>query len=563
MPHDRSTKHERRARLFALGLFVAAGLAAYSNVLDAFFLSDDFAQIGKVLEGDLSVTWGREHGGFFRPLFILSYALDAALWGRRPSGYHLTNVLLHSLNAFLVFLLAERIGRRTGRTDSDPPRRGDALESDPTRQSEAFMFEPAGRRWLAYASALVFLLHPSHTEAVSWISGRADLLSTLFCLLALLAFLSHARTRRRASLVFALVAFALALLSKEAALCFPLLAALAGIYFGRESDGSDTTSDPAPTPRPAPSKHAGPKPASPKRALPETLRRTVLRTLKAAWLSSLPFICVLLLYVAARAYALGALVGGYGAGRHLYLTHGVVASQLLRAALRLLFPANALRSLPFLESRALSPTLIALGVALLVTSALVFRRAGSRRALVHFLRRNKLLWLLFALSLAALLPALNLRINVYDTQGERFLYLSSAFFSVALALALTKAARRRPRLSTAALACLLLLYALGLRQTNRTWREASQLSRSLVEDATRLSARADVLLLNAPDNLRGAYVFRNGFDHALRTLQDAKTFGRVGVAAVHDTQSREDAAELKEDDGVITVRLSNPRAAFA
>src|SRR4051812_31489276 len=67
---------------------------AYSTVLNAYFLSDDFVQIGKVLEGDWSVTWAHETGGFFRPLFVLSYIVDSRLWNQNPLGYHLTNTLL-------------------------------------------------------------------------------------------------------------------------------------------------------------------------------------------------------------------------------------------------------------------------------------------------------------------------------------------------------------------------------------------------------------------------------------------------------------------------------------
>src|SRR5437868_14630154 len=68
---------------------------AYSTVLNSYFLSDDFVQIGKVLEGDWSVTWAHETGGFFRPLFVWSYILDSRLWNQNPLGYHLTNTLLH------------------------------------------------------------------------------------------------------------------------------------------------------------------------------------------------------------------------------------------------------------------------------------------------------------------------------------------------------------------------------------------------------------------------------------------------------------------------------------
>src|SRR5713101_4688214 len=99
----------RSLRAFHIpALFVLAGVVAYSDVINSYFLSDDFAQIGKVLSGDLSVVWGKAHGGFFRPLFIFSYLIDTKIWGARPFGFHLTNIILHSLNAFMTVKLTCR-----------------------------------------------------------------------------------------------------------------------------------------------------------------------------------------------------------------------------------------------------------------------------------------------------------------------------------------------------------------------------------------------------------------------------------------------------------------------
>ena len=81
---------------------VLAAAVAFSLNLNSYFLSDDFVQIGKVLQRNFAVTWGLAHGGFFRPLFIWSYVVDSWIWQARPFGYHLTNVALHGLNAFLV-----------------------------------------------------------------------------------------------------------------------------------------------------------------------------------------------------------------------------------------------------------------------------------------------------------------------------------------------------------------------------------------------------------------------------------------------------------------------------
>src|SRR6185295_7924127 len=184
----------RSPQLLLLGLFLLAGLIAFSPNLNSYFLSDDFVQIGKVLHGDYSVAWGQEHGGFFRPLFISSYVIDSHNWGMRPFGYHLTNVIVHGLNAFLVFRLAAGL-----------------LENIESRK----------KRIVSITAGALFLLHPSHSEAVVWISGRADLLATLFVLLSLLTYLVYEERRRGLFLGASLALFAIALLAKESAICAP------------------------------------------------------------------------------------------------------------------------------------------------------------------------------------------------------------------------------------------------------------------------------------------------------------------------------------------------------
>jgi hypothetical protein len=167
-----SSKTVRLRRLYLPGLFIVAAVIAFSNVLTTWFLSDDFAQIGKVLSGDYSVVWGQAHGGFFRPLFILSYIVDIRIWGARPFGFHLTNVTVHALNSFLVFLLASGLL--------------DGLNLDRRAQ-----------KTISISAAALFLLHPSHTEAVTWISGRADLFATFFGLSSVVSFIGGSTHGRK------------------------------------------------------------------------------------------------------------------------------------------------------------------------------------------------------------------------------------------------------------------------------------------------------------------------------------------------------------------------------
>ncbi len=129
--------------------------------------------------------------GYYRPLISLSFLADFAFWGVSPFGYHLTNILLHALVSVLVFLFLSRVFRR--------------------------------REGVALVSALLFAVHPVHAESVSWISGRTDLIATLFLLASLLAL--AAAPRWRGGLPLALLFFLLSLFAKESSLILPLVAA--------------------------------------------------------------------------------------------------------------------------------------------------------------------------------------------------------------------------------------------------------------------------------------------------------------------------------------------------
>ena len=129
---------------------------------------------------------------FYRPLVSLSYALDTAVWGRAPAGFHLTNLMLHLAAALLVYALARR--------------------REPWPAAAAF-------------GAALFAAHPVHVESVAWISGRTDLLCAVLCLAAFVLDRVGARRApgaggRRAA---ALACFFLALMAKEMAVTLPLL----------------------------------------------------------------------------------------------------------------------------------------------------------------------------------------------------------------------------------------------------------------------------------------------------------------------------------------------------
>lgn len=172
-------------------IYIAAlALACYANTLGNGFVFDDSAYLASeaVRALALSELFGSSWLGLelYRPLTLLSLGLDFQLFGEAPWGYHLTNVLLHSVNSLLLYALARDL---------------------------------LGEGRAALWAALLYASHPLQTEVVAWISARGDLLASLLSLGALLA---HRRRR-----VLAYLLYAGACLSKETAMVLPVALFLA------------------------------------------------------------------------------------------------------------------------------------------------------------------------------------------------------------------------------------------------------------------------------------------------------------------------------------------------
>ena len=120
----------------------------------------------------------------WHPLTWISHALDYALWGLNPLGHHLTNILLHGLNTFLVVLLMTKLltvyREKTGA--SFPDEKGTLIAAGVT--------------------GLLFGIHPIHVESVAWVAERKDLLCAFFYLLSILSYVKHAREQKGKGLPF-------------------------------------------------------------------------------------------------------------------------------------------------------------------------------------------------------------------------------------------------------------------------------------------------------------------------------------------------------------------------
>jgi tetratricopeptide (TPR) repeat protein len=185
-----------RTLLLCLLLTVVV-IVSYSPVTHNGFIYDDIGYITSNPHVGAGLTWATVKWAFttyqqanWHPLTWLSHALDCELFGLNPAGPHYVNVLLHAANSVLLFLL---------------------------------LHSATGFRWRSLMVAALFALHPINVESVAWAAERKNVLSMLFFLLALHAYVWYAR--RPGLRRYAAVAsfFVLALLSKPQVITFPFL----------------------------------------------------------------------------------------------------------------------------------------------------------------------------------------------------------------------------------------------------------------------------------------------------------------------------------------------------
>jgi tetratricopeptide (TPR) repeat protein len=315
----------------------------------------------------------------WHPLTWLSHMLDWQLFGAWAGGHHLVSVVLHAGNAVLLLLV---LWRMTG-----------AL----------------------FSSALVaalFAVHPLNVDSVAWISQRKNLLCAAFGLLALAAYVRHARRPRPGSLTLVALSFALALMAKPALVPFPFLLLLLDVWPLSRVRGLALAAPPA---------VSGP-PRTPAALLVEKLP-----------LLALALVSSIVTFVAARA-------GGAMEMTRVPLAERIGEALVLPTDLAAFYPHPGVR-----------PPAQVLGAALLLS--------GISAAVLWQRRRRPWLavgWLWF---LGLLVPTIGIVQVGLQSMADRYAYLPAIGVFVAAAFSLSALARTRPGLGPglAAVACLALV----------------------------------------------------------------------------------------------------------
>jgi Flp pilus assembly protein TadD len=179
--------------------------------------------------------------GHWQPLSWVTLGLDYTLYGMKPRGYHLTNILLHAACAAAFYFLALRLltlAMNTARSRSrlDSPSQSATRNPQSARPSaplrSRFGLGGMVAHLAAALAALFFAVHPLRTESVAWVTERRDLLSGLFFILTITVYLKSRTVERRRTLWYltSVALFILSVLSKAWGMTIPAVLIVLDLY---------------------------------------------------------------------------------------------------------------------------------------------------------------------------------------------------------------------------------------------------------------------------------------------------------------------------------------------
>ena len=476
-----------RIDLWLVAALVILVLLGYGATLDFFFTADDLWQVHyayRIFNGDTELFWRNFTGNyiqipgfeFYRPLLGLTFWLDYVIGKTKPFSYHVTSLLLYTLDVVLLFGFVKRI-----------------VAYFVTRNSLAV-------RATAFGAAAMFATNPLHCEAVTWLSGRADVLSAVFYLVTLNLVLDGLnRTLNYKRIALACVTFILALAAKEIAIGLPVvLFALAVLKPDSGTPGGASN-----------------------------------RTIKTAVRVALPFFIIAICYLVFRNFIFGSMFGGYTGS--FGLVKAKYASLLWfdpQVWMRIIFPFNGtiLKPLGVYE--------IALLIQLIAGATLFAIRAVLMRRVQWKLAAFLILW-----AMTLLIPLISVWGLDPARHNSRLLFFVTMPLSAWLPCCLFAwSSDTVPRtwwkvtqlVSHALLGTMTVLLLCATAIMNRAWGTAGDIIKSIrtqcSELTTKLRDGEKIVVLGIPDDHKGAMVILNGstLHHLLSPpFCDGKVFEKV------------------------------------
>ena len=419
-PHD--SRPFSVSDLAAFLIFIPASFLVYRPVLNRFFVSDDFKVLYRVcIEQVIFIK------RFFRPLSDISILMNFKLGGLNPIAFNSFNILIHGINAYLIYLTCLCFGH------SPNFRR---------------------RNWFAIISSILFLCYPFHNEAIVWILGRG---ATMACLFSLLAIISYYKIKKNWQKMTAVCLFYfISMTAFESTIFLPVIFVLILI-----SDHQK--------------------------------KRVMLK-----WFSLL---CLtLVLQISVRIMISGSVLGSYGedffqAGWKAYLLN------IAKVGGRLVFPPSD------------NTILISALFVLLISLALLFLLRNFQRIRLNPKGRN-IFYLSGMLFISCIIPFIT-GISTRTSETDRILYFPSVFLCMITGYLLVFWIKNL-KIRLILMAGILTYNLFFLEMNNMNWIKASGITHAMVEKIRSANLNGRMFFLNIPDEINGAYVFRQGFPFALR-----------------------------------------------
>lgn len=225
---------DRSKNMRIFGIIILLTFILYANTLTHDYALDDaiaitqndftkagFDGIGDILRYDtFRGFFGKEKylvsGGRYRPLSLVTFALESEIFGLRPGISHFINMLLYALTGILIFIIFSRLLVKY-------------------KQDKWYLSIP-------FITTILYIAHPLHTEAIANIKGRDEIMTLLGSLLALYYTLRYLDTNKFKYLLFSFTLFFLGLLSKENAITFIAMVPLTVHFFTGHSFKKNMTS---------------------------------------------------------------------------------------------------------------------------------------------------------------------------------------------------------------------------------------------------------------------------------------------------------------------------------
>lgn len=447
----------------------AAGIFLYLNTLEnQLFWDDEDSILNNAYVHDLQfvpnfftenlIAGSGLGSNYWRPVLLLVFSAEWHLWRENPIGYHLVNMLFHAANGILVFVFLSRLLKRKS---------------------------------LPFIVALVFLVHPLQTEAVTYVSGLGDPLSACFLLLSLIVYLQWRTKPRFTSLPFFLSAifFSLALMSKEITIVLPGLLLAVEFFFPQEMRARQQIA------------------ASAKRIA--------------------PFAVLAAAYILLRATLLN-----FGGTFNLYQEQNAFTSSILLRVftffeslatyVRLLLVPTHLHM-----ERSMEPAVSFVSIPVLLGALLFIGLLWA--ALVAWRRKEYVIPFGIAWFFIALLPMSNIFIPVNGLLYEHWMYVPMVGFFLAVARGGELLAGRRKELSSIALAFFalsLVFFSFQTVERNREWSDSVTFYTQ-----TLAYAPASYRVIN---NLAMAHEERGDYFNAERFYRKALTLDPKNPVAMHN-----------------------------